>query len=209
MAIADWLFKRFKGGKDRVDVQLPPLKASFAGAVPRLEGKSVEPDLVRAQLADRYRDAGLEPILPEDFDALVLKLDAEGWRRLALAASALDLEPVRTVLPRLLSLPAEGVINQVQNGFVGLAEATPLLTMELLRQSPLRVEEFARHFLARLGAAVAGETVEQSKDRLTRLDYARLLAEAERAKLSGEERLAYLRALQEEQEASRPRRGKW
>jgi hypothetical protein len=209
MAIADWLFKRLGRGKDRVDVDLPPLKAWFTGLVPGLEGKEVEPALVLARLADRYRDAGVEPMLPVDFDGLVTKLDAEGWRRLALAGSALDLEKVRRALPRLLAVTGETVHGQVQNGLVGLAEATPLLTMELLRQSPLRVEEFARHFLARLGAAVTGENVGQSRDRLERLDYARLLAEAERAKLSGEERLAYLRALQEEQEAGRPRRGKW
>src|SRR5208283_4064709 len=101
-----------------------------------------------------------------------------------------------------------GAVAQVKEAFVGLALATPLLTMTLLRQSPLRVEEFARHFLARLGTAVSGETAAQSRERLERLDYGRLLAEAERAKVSAEERMEYLRQLQEDQ-ARRARRGKW
>jgi Flp pilus assembly protein TadD len=84
-----------------------------------------------------------------------------------------------------------------------------MLTLELLRQSSLRVEEFARHFLARLEAAVASETVAQSRARLQRLDYAQLLAEAERAKVSAEERVAYLRKLQQKQEQLLSRRGKW
>jgi hypothetical protein len=83
------------------------------------------------------------------------------------------------------------------------------LTLELLRQGPLRVEEFARHFLARLGAAVAGETPAQSRLRLQRLDYAQLLAEAERDKVSAAERMDYLRRLQEQQEQRLARRGKW
>jgi hypothetical protein len=209
MAITDWFFKRPHRGKDRVDLSLPALRELFADAAGRLEGKAVEAELVRARLADRYRDAGLEPPLPEEFDALVRDLDGEGWRRLALAAGALDLEEVREALPRLLAPSPGGVREQVEAAFVGLARATELLTMELLRQSPLRVEEFARHFLARLGAAVAGETVPQSRERLHRLDYGRLLAEAERAKLSAQERMEYLRKLQEEEDAQRPRRGKW
>jgi hypothetical protein len=100
------------------------------------------------------------------------------------------------------------VREQIRTAFVGLARELPLLTMELLRQSELRIEEFARNFIARLGATVAGETPQQSRDRLHRLDYARLLEEAEQAKVSAEERMEYIRKLQEEQD-KKTRRGKW
>lgn len=144
---------------------------------------------------------------PDAFDKLTADLDAEAWRRLALAVGILDVPMVRDALPNLVE---EGdVARQVKDAFVGLARATSLLTMELLRQGPFRVEEFARHFLARLGATVAGETIPQSRDRLERLDYARLLAESDRAKVSAEDRMEYLRKLQQEQDKRRPGRGKW
>jgi hypothetical protein len=206
MPIADW-FRRKARGRPAVELDLPPLEAVLAATVPRLEKSAVEPDLLRARLADAYRDVPVEPPAPEAFDAQASSLEEEGWRRLALAVSTLDHAPLRAALPRLLhgSDPA----RQLEEGFVGLARATPLLTMELLRQGPLRLEEFARHFLARLGAQVAGETPVQSRERLERLDYEGLLAEAERAKESAAGRMEYLRKLQEEQDKRRPRRGKW
>jgi hypothetical protein len=83
------------------------------------------------------------------------------------------------------------------------------LTLGLLGQSGLRVEELGRRLLAALGACVRGETAQASRNRLERLDYERLLAEAERAKQAAASRLEELRELQDRQEQSRPRRGKW
>jgi hypothetical protein len=97
----------------------------------------------------------------------------------------------------------------LEAGFFAPARELHLLTMELLSQSALRVEEFARQFVHRAGGVVRGETEEQSRQQLHRLDYARLLAQAERARNSAEERLEVVRQLQEQQEARRPRRGKW
>jgi len=206
MAIRDWFRKRPRG-RPAVEVTLPPLEAVLAAAVPCLEKVVAEPDLLRARLADAYRDGQLEPPLPETFDARTADLDAEGWRRLALAVTALDHAPLRATLPRLVR---DGdTTRQMEEAFIGLALATSLLTMELLRQGPLRVEEFARQLLARLGAQVAGETVEHSRERLERLDYECLLSEAERARESAEGRMDYLRKLQEEKDRRRPRRGKW
>jgi hypothetical protein len=190
-----------------VEFALAPFEATLASEVPQLAGRTIEADLVRARLADAYRDAQLEPVPADSFAALTADLDGEAWRRLALAVGVLDVPMVRAALPGLVD--EGGVARQVEEAFVGLARVTSLLTMELLQQGSFRVEEFARHFLARLGAAVAGETTQQSRDRLERLDYARLLAEAERAKVSAEDRMEYLRKLQEEQDKCRPGRGKW
>jgi hypothetical protein len=204
VALLDRLFGR-KVGPPSLD--LAALQAGLADALARTAGGPAEPDLVRARLADRCRDAGLLPLLPGAFDALTNGLDAEAWGRLELLVGAMNLDCVRAALP---ALPAvERPPELVSTAFVGLARDTALLTRELLRQSPLRVEEFARRFVAALGAMVRGETEQVSRQRLKRLDYGRLLAEAERAKTAAEGRMAELRRLQDEQEQNRPRRGKW
>jgi hypothetical protein len=189
----------------RPSLALGPLLSWIGGDVPRWHGAEIEPGLVRARLADRYRDAQLMPMPPRDFDDLVCGLDAEAWRRLALVVAALDCDEVRRVLPGLLG-PL--VAAQVRRAFVDFARSTELLTLDLLRQSPHRVEEFTRSWLDRLGASVEGETEEQSRERRTRLDYGRLLAEAERARQEAERRMEQLRKRQEEA-SRRARRGKW
>lgn len=199
--------KLFGRAPSALDLDLAALVPHLQQAAPALEGRTIDPDLLRAQLADRYRDGGIAPMDPHKFEALASDLDAEAWRRLALAVAALELEPVRALLPRLLG--ERDAAAQVHEAFVDFARALPLLTMELLRKSPLRVEEFARAWAARLGATIRGETPEESREALRRLDYARLLADAERARQSAHERVEYLRKLAEEDDARVPRRGKW
>jgi hypothetical protein len=89
-----------------------------------------------------------------------------------------------------------------------VARQTEVLTLSLLRQSDIRIEEIARHLAASLGVGWRGETPEQSKNRLHQLDYKRLLAEADEAKKQAEERMEYLRKKQVEDAARRTRRGK-
>src|SRR5262245_54940380 len=60
------------------------------GAAPGLEAKEVDRALVHARLADHCRDAGLAPPDCDVFERQASGLDIEGWRRLALAAAALD-----------------------------------------------------------------------------------------------------------------------
>jgi hypothetical protein len=50
------------------------------------------------------------------------------------------------------------------------------------------MEEFARRFVQGLGASIRGESAAASREALERLDYGRLLAEADRAKKAAEER---------------------
>lgn len=200
--------KRFFGNKRARStiVALPPMLSWVVEDVPRWANANVEPELVRARLADRYRDARIGFIAPEAFDGLCAGLDPEAWRRLALAVSVLDFEAIRANLAGLLTGPA---VVQVREAFVGFARSTPLLTLELLRQSPLRVEEFLRRWLTGMGATIADETPEQSRERLERLDYGRVLSEAEQAQGAAEARMEKLRKLQAEQLARRVRRGKF
>ena len=188
----------------KAEWDLPTMARLLSQLAPALETKEIEPLLIQARLADHYRDIGLEPVPPAKFDAIVVGLDAESWRRFALAIGPLDHVEIRSVLTNMKT----SVAQQVQAGFVAMATQTDVLTLSLLRQSEIRIEEFARHLAVYLGVGWRGETLEQSKDRLHQLDYKRLLAEAEEAKKQAEERMEYLRKKQEEDAARRTRRGK-
>jgi hypothetical protein len=191
-------------GRGGVKLDLAAVQARIAEAV--RASVSPDADLTRARLADRCRDVNLTPVLPEEFDRAAAALDAEGWRRLAVLVAALDLEPVRAALvPLANTWPMHQVVSAA---FTGLAQDTPLLTLEVLSQSAQRVEELTRRFLAALRAGIAGETSEISKRRLDLLDYGKLLAEAEKAREAAADRAERLRKLQEEQESRRSRRGK-
>ena len=131
-----------------------------------LETKEIEPVLIQARLADHYRELNLEPVTPSQFDRIVHDLDLESWRRLALAVGTLDHADIRPPLA-ILTTP---VVQQVQIGFVGMARHTDALTLSLLQQSDIRIEEFARHFAGQLGVFWHGETAEQSKRRLHQLE---------------------------------------
>jgi hypothetical protein len=203
MTLVDRLFRR--GGPPQVD--LNGLQVRLTAGVAWWAGRPADPDLVRARLADGCRDAGGDPPTPEEFDARAAGLEDEAWNRLGALAFALDLQDVRASLAALVV--ARPVLELLDAGFIGVARQTPLLTLELLGRSALRVEELARRLVAGLGAAVRGESPRVSRERLDRLDYERLLAEAERAKQSAADRLAALQRLQDQQEQNRPRRGKW
>ena len=186
-------------------VPLGLLVAHLSSQVPLWEGAEVDLDLLRARLADHCRDAAIVPAPPAAVAEMLGGLDDASRRRAALAASALDLPEIRASARGLLGRGP--IVERVRSAFVEHARGCDLLTLELLRQGPLRVEEFARKWLAALGASVAGESEEESRLRLERLDYGRLLAEAERAKQAAEPRMDALRKLQE-QRAWRARRGK-
>lgn len=199
MSLTERLFGRPAG----VKLDLVAVRAKLGDAVRRVGG--ADPELTRARLADGCRDAAMTPPLPEEFDAAVAGLEGESWRRLAVLVGVLELGAVRAALPQL---PAGRSAEELVAAFVGLAFATPLLTIEVLEESELRAEELSRRLVATLGAAVAGESLDESKKALHRLDYARLITEAEQARQSAAERAERLRVLQEEQEARRTRRGK-
>jgi hypothetical protein len=199
------LTERLFGRVPSTKLDLSPIQARLVAAMRASTSPDVE--LIRARLADHCRDASLLPLLPEEFDRAAESLDAEAQRRLALLVSLLELEPVRSAVAQLAQ--AWPVHQVVSSAFTGLAQDTSLLTLEVLSQSEQRIEELARRFLAAIRASIAGETAENSKKRLNKLDYGRLLAEADKAKTAAAERAERLRQLQEQQEQRRGRRGKW
>jgi hypothetical protein len=165
----------------------------------RVVDSDAAPALVRARLADAYRDAGLLPASSAPFKSL----GPGDWERLAILCCALPM-----VVPHLPALVGRKAVDtHVAEAFVAPARARGLLTREVLGRSPARIEELARAWIAGLGAGVDGETPRESKARLAQLDYAALLARVEKAKLSAEDRVKYLEELQAAQAGVR--RGKW
>jgi hypothetical protein len=203
------IFDRLRPSGPRVaaELALPAVVAAAREAVERFEHAEVDAALLRAQLADRCRDAGVEPVDPELFDAAAGELDTDGWRRLSALAALWTRVELGAVLAAVLRQRGAGpTVAQL----VSVARGKPLLTMAVLRMSALRVEELARAQLAALGIVIAGETAAQSAGALQRLDYERLLAQAEQARQAAEGRLAQLQQAQDEDDRARsPRRGKW
>jgi hypothetical protein len=164
--------------------------------------------LAQARLADSCRDAGVRPVSTERFAQTWSLLAEESRVRFCIALAAFDVQAVRSRLPSLCrdADDAEACLKLLQE----FAERLDLLTTDMIQQSDVRLEEFARHFCAMAGLPITEETAEQSAARLHEIDFARLMKEADAARSSAEDRMAYLRKLQEEQEANRrPRRGKW
>jgi hypothetical protein len=192
---------------DKAELNLNYLLGQFGREIPKLMAQKVDPFIVRARMADGYRSIDRAPVDPSLFDLMTEDFDDEDWKRLALAVSAFN-EPGFAMA---LSLRADEffIEDQVVHGFLELAQTHSVLTLELFNESVLRLEEYARHVMKAFGIAITGESEAVSEDKLYRIDYARLLKEAEDAQLSAQQRIEYIRKLQEEEEKKRPRRGKW
>lgn len=201
------IFDRLRPGRIESALALAGVVESLVDAVGAFETGEIDAVLLRAQLADRCRDAGLAPVAPDAFDAAVQALDVEAWRRLSALAALADRREVGGVLAGILRQRGAAAALEAM---IGVVRGKHLLTMAVLRASPLRVEELARAWLGGLGIAIIGETAAQSTAALSRLDYERLLAQAEQARLAAVGRMNQLKQAQDEEDKARaPRRGKW
>ncbi len=211
-----WLdkFKKKRGAEpeppapteEELEIEINQLGAEMGGVIPRLEKGNVDLELVCAKLADLFRDMDRDPVPSETAMAELQGLNLESQRRLAIAVSYLEDPATRKAFSKIAGLM---ITSQAMGMLQGFAKDHHLLTIEILNESPLRREEFIRHFIALLKCRVANETPSASHDRLERLDYRKLLAAAEKAKTSASERTAYLKKLQEEQERKLGRRSKF
>ncbi len=176
-------------------VELDAVMHGFRRALPSVERHGANVLLTRARLCDFQRSLGpADCPKPHELDEASRDLDSEGWRRLDLLVGVAPL--LTKAIQRSHELdPEPGQIWR--DAFVGLALDMPLHTIVLLRESHPRREELARNWLLRLGIPIDGETPERSLERLERLDYARLMAAADAARDAADDRLQYLRKLQE------------
>jgi hypothetical protein len=171
---------------ESVPVDLGALMMAIGRVLGELDPAALDADVARAKIADRMRALDIEPLDPLEIDSLATGLDRGGWERVGLLALAVERGGLAEAAQKRIF---DGrTRTAVKDGFVEAARATPLLTLELLRSGPLRVEELARRFVLGLGASILGEPLETSKKALERLDYGRLVAEAERAKKAAAER---------------------
>jgi len=162
------------------------------------EGIDTEPLLLKCRLADYYRSHERAPISSTVFESIVFGLEGEDWQKLGLLIKLLDEDSIRQEFSALLGKrePSE----HFKSCFVELAKETGSLSLKVLKTSNLRVEEFIRHFVLKLGATIEGEEPNFSQERLAAIDYSTLVKKAERAKDTEAERVMYLRKLQDEQE---------
>lgn len=166
-------------------ISLPRLMDALRGALGELSADALDTDVVRAKLADICRGLSITPLDPLAFEQLTADLDRGAWDRMGLLVLVLESGAIGDSLGRALSGRAR---SAVRGGLIEASKGSPLLTLELLRAAPLRLEELARRFILGLGASVEGEALVDSKRALERLDYSRLLAEADRAKRAAAER---------------------
>lgn len=189
-------------------VDLDVLITSFGEQLDFWESQGESAVLLRARIADACRDAGIHPVSEARFLNTWNRLGVDHRQRFGLLSAALDLPEVasRTIQIGAVADPGEAVLGLLER----LTDRLRFLTIAVLRDSDLRLEEFARHFCATWGLSIEGETTAASTARLHDIDFDRLMREADAARASAGDRLAYLRNLQEEQEKTRrPRRGKW
>lgn len=163
---------------ESIPIALPALLDGMRAALGEIEPGLCDPDVVRAKLADLCRGLSVEPLDPLEFDGIAAGLDKGGWERMGLLVLAVE----RGALGGALRRAIEGRPKAFCMGFAEAARGAPLLDLDLLRSAPLRLEELSRRLVVGLCASIAGETLEASRATLTRLDYGRLMAEAERAR---------------------------
>jgi hypothetical protein len=167
----------------------------------------VDPALAEARLADAYRDAGVAPLAPEAFATQTAGLNEGDWLRLQIIVGLFDVEELRKTLAGVSA--SMSVDQQIAGGMVAPAKTLKAVSGKILATSMVRAEELARRAAKGLDVGFTGETAAASAERLTKIDYVRLLAKVDAAKESAEEQMADLFKYQEEEDNRIRRRGKW
>ena len=189
-------------------IQLDSLIARFGQAASFWESQPQAEALVRARLGDALRDLELQPIPEAQFQAGWSRLDEDQRLRICIFVDGLAAPELAAAVQKVCTKDkqAEPAWSLLQR----LTLQLQYLTCAVLQESDIRLEEFARHYCAAWELSIEGENPTASAARLHAIDFGRLMQEANAARASADERLAYLRTLQEEQEKTRrPRRGKW
>ena len=141
----------------------------------------VEPELIVARLADRYRDLGIEFVSTSTIATLTRGFVSDSYKRLALLLSVLELSPIKERLSKL------SVSHQLRNVLFRFCNDQTDLTIESMSQSPERLEEFARSFLVYANIGIQGESTDTSRKRLSRIDSRRIRKARAEAKAWAEE----------------------
>jgi hypothetical protein len=167
-----------------------------------------DPELLQARLADYIRDMGQRPPGAQVLAAMLRELDEPARRRMTVAVTLLQYEDVRAPLEQMIESKP---VTELIGGLVTTAREMQSIDLPLLARSMVRAEEFARRLAKALDIPFDGEDPRRSAERLARIDYQRLLAKVDAAKLTAEERMEALlkQQAQDDERIQRVRRGKW
>jgi len=69
---------------ESVPIDLPALLEALRVALVELDAGTLDPDVVRAKLADVCRGLSIAPLDPLEFDSIAAGLDPGGWERMGL-----------------------------------------------------------------------------------------------------------------------------
>jgi len=165
---------------ENVPVALDSFMAVMSEVLAEFETSLADLDVARAKWADICRDMSMNPLDPLELDVLTNHFDRGATERMVLVVVLLERGAIaKEMLARIVD---RRLRSATKGGIVDPARESKLLTLALLAQSPLRREELARRVVLGFGASIRGEKLSESKAALERLDYGRLMDEADRAR---------------------------
>ena len=165
---------------ESVPISLDAVLAVMVEVLAEFDASVADLDVARAKWADLCRDMGSSPLDPLEIDGLTNYFDRGAIARLSLIVVMLERGAItRDVLQRIVN---QRLSAATKGGIIEPARVSQLVTLELLVQSPLRREELVRRMILGFGASVRGEKLADSRAALERLDYGRLMEEANRAR---------------------------
>lgn len=165
---------------EAVPVPLEPVVTAVMDVLAEFDSAASDIDVARAKLADVCRDLSMAPLDPLEWDPLVTNFDRHAIDRIAIIVLLIERRAIASDMLRKI------LYNRIRTAFKGgvvePARVSSLVTLDLLRQSPLRREELGRRVLLGFGASILGEKLADSRAALERLDYGRLMDESNRAR---------------------------
>ena len=182
---------------------LTPLCDQLRAGALALSEQEVEPALVGARLMDGLRDRAVPLPAPEKWREESGALIAEEWARIEVLVRVLRESELGESIAACLREDAQRVIRAFPEF---AARDAKLLTLDVMLKSTFRIEEFARKWVAALGAGIEGESDKDSDARSERLDFGGVLknlkaADTDRASRQKTLKEIEAKRLKEEQEA--------
>ncbi len=186
-------------------IRLPPLLLFIEKHAAALLREARIP-LIRARLSDAIDGAGERRPPAELFQKLTNEFEADDWSRIVLLADCLFSISDEFCL---YSPDEDEEEDSIFRELTSLARSFLHLTPDVILESKIRQEEFARALLFHLRAPIFGESPEESLARLDRLDFAKALSLVEEAEKNAQDRLKILKDLQTHADELLQPRGKW
>ncbi len=148
---------------------LPSLLADVSRQAARLGALSPDPPLIRARLADAYRDLSTTPPSTRAFHSATVSMTEAAWHSLALVTELLRHE---TVLAAAGEHVSEDAAEHLRHTVLRAAVDTADLQLSHIARRPAHAERWTRRVLAILGVTLDDETPDVAEVRLEALEAA-------------------------------------